>query len=101
MRKLREDMGFNKPLLIQYGLWLMKFIQMDLGTSYVTGQPVMEMILTSLPATLELTLGSLLVMLAVSLPLGSLSALYRNSWVDHMSRILSILGAAVPSFGWD
>jgi peptide/nickel transport system permease protein len=98
VEKLREDMGFNKPLLIQYGLWLMKFIQLDLGTSYVTGQPVMEMILTSLPATIELTLGSLLVMLAVSIPLGSLSALYRNSWVDHMSRILSILGAAVPSF---
>jgi peptide/nickel transport system permease protein len=98
VEQLREDMGFNKPLLIQYGLWLMRFIQMDLGTSYVTGQSVMEMILTSLPATVELTLGSLLVMLAVSIPLGSLSALYRNSWVDHMSRILSILGAAVPSF---
>lgn len=98
VEKLRDDMGFNKPFLIQYGLWLRKFIQMDLGTSYVTGQPVMEMILTSLPATIELTLGSLLVMLVVSIPLGSLSALYRNSWVDDMSRILSILGAAVPSF---
>jgi peptide/nickel transport system permease protein len=98
VEQLREEMGFNKPLLIQYGLWLMKFIQLDLGTSYVTGQPVMDMLLTSLPATIELTLGSLLVMLVVSIPLGSLSALYRNSWVDHVSRILSILGAAVPSF---
>jgi peptide/nickel transport system permease protein len=98
VEKLREDMGFNKPLLAQYGLWLMRFIQLDLGTSYVTGQPVIEMFLNSLPATIELTLGSLFIMLAVSIPLGSLSALYRNSWIDQVSRTLSILGAAVPSF---
>ncbi|MGM0854065.1 MAG: nickel ABC transporter permease [Bacillota bacterium] len=98
VEKLREDMGFNKPFLVQYGLWLMKFIQLDLGTSYVTGQPVTDMLLNSLPATMELTFGSLLVMLFVSIPLGSLSALYRNSWVDQVSRTLSILGAAVPSF---
>ncbi|MGM7721525.1 nickel ABC transporter permease [Metabacillus sp. Hm71] len=95
---LREEMGFNKPLLVQYGHWLLKFVQLDFGQSYVTGQPVMEMILTGLPATAELALGSMLVMLAVSIPLGSLSALYRNSWIDQMSRILSIIGAAIPSF---
>ncbi|HZH61216.1 MAG TPA: nickel ABC transporter permease [Metabacillus sp.] len=95
---LREEMGFNKPLLIQYGLWLLNFIQLDFGVSYVTGQPVMDMILMGLPATIELTIGSLIVMLAVSIPLGSLSALYRNSWIDQISRILSIIGAAIPSF---
>ncbi len=98
VEELREDMGFNKPLLAQYGLWLMKFIQLDLGTSYVTGQPVMEMLLQSLPATIELSIGSLVVMLAVAIPLGSLSAIYRNSWIDQVSRTLSILGAAIPSF---
>ncbi|KKI93188.1 nickel transporter permease NikB [Bacillus sp. SA1-12] len=95
---LREEMGFNKPLLVQYGHWLLAFFQLDFGQSYVTGQPVMEMILTGLPATVELAIGSLIVMLAVSIPLGSLSALYRNSWIDQMSRILSIIGAAIPSF---
>jgi peptide/nickel transport system permease protein len=95
---LREDMGFNKPLLVQYGYWLIDFIQLDFGTSYSTGQPVMEMILLGLPATLELTLGALLVMIMVAIPLGSLAAIYRNSWIDQISRILSIVGAAVPSF---
>ncbi|MGG3571285.1 nickel ABC transporter permease [Bacillus gobiensis] len=95
---LREEMGFNKPLLVQYGLWLLKFIQLDFGNSYVTGQPVMDMILMGLPSTIELAVGSLIVMLVVSIPLGSLSALNRNSWIDHMSRILSIIGAAIPSF---
>ncbi|MBZ5749565.1 MULTISPECIES: nickel ABC transporter permease [Metabacillus] len=95
---LREEMGFNQPLLVQYGLWLLKFIQLDFGESYVTGQPVMDMILMGLPATIELAIGALIVMLIVSIPLGSLSALYRNSWIDQVSRILSILGAAIPSF---
>lgn len=95
---LREEMGFNEPLLVQYGLWLLKFVQLDFGSSYITGQPVMDVILTGLPATLELAVGALIVMLVVSIPLGSLSALYRNSWIDQLSRILSILGAAVPSF---
>ncbi|MFM9278932.1 nickel ABC transporter permease [Paenibacillus jiagnxiensis] len=95
---LREEMGFNKPLLVQYGVWLLDFVRLDFGQSYVTGQPVMEMVLTGLPSTLELTAGALLVMLLVSVPLGSLAALYRNSWIDQISRILSIIGAAVPSF---
>ncbi|RAS80328.1 nickel ABC transporter permease [Priestia endophytica] len=95
---LREEMGFNKPLLVQYGYWLLNFVQLNFGQSYVTGQPVIEMILTGLPATVELTSGSMIVMLAVSIPLGSLSALYRDSWIDQISRILSIIGAAIPSF---
>ncbi|MED4071789.1 nickel ABC transporter permease [Priestia endophytica] len=95
---LREEMGFNKPLLVQYGYWLLNFVQLDFGQSYATGQPVIEMILTGLPATIELTIGSMIVMLVVSIPLGSLSALYRDSWIDQISRILSIIGAAIPSF---
>ncbi|MFJ5770441.1 nickel ABC transporter permease [Psychrobacillus sp. NPDC093180] len=95
---LREEMGFNKPLLVQYGLWLLKFIKLDFGVSYVTGQPVIDMILTGLPATMELTVGALLVMLVISIPLGSLSALYRNSWIDQLGRTVSVLGAAIPSF---
>ncbi|MBD7969759.1 nickel ABC transporter permease [Paenibacillus gallinarum] len=95
---LREEMGFNDPLLVQYGMWLLQFIQLDFGQSYTTGQPVMDVILRGLPATLELATGALLVMLFVSIPLGSLSALYKDSWIDQVSRTLSILGAAIPSF---
>ncbi|MFP7171701.1 nickel ABC transporter permease [Terribacillus halophilus] len=95
---LREDMGFNDPLLVQYGKWLLDFLRLDFGNSYITSQPVSEMLLTGLPATLELTIGSLIVMLLVAIPLGSLSALYKDSWIDHVSRYFSIIGAAVPSF---
>lgn len=95
---MRQEMGFNDPLLIQFGNWLLDFVRLDFGTSYSTGQPVMQMLMRALPATAELTIGALLVMLLVAVPLGSLSAVYRGSWIDTLSRTLSIVGAAVPSF---
>ena len=98
VEQLREDMGFNEPLLVQYGEWLADFARLDFGNSYISNQPVMDMLRGGVPATLELTLGGLFVMVLVALPLGSLAALYRGSWIDQVSRGLSLLGAAVPSF---
>lgn len=98
VEQLREDMGFNEPLLVQYGEWLVDFARLDFGNSYISNQPVMDMLWSGVPATVELTLGGLFVMVLVALPLGSLAALYRGSWIDQVSRGLSLLGAAVPSF---
>ncbi|MEZ0481357.1 nickel ABC transporter permease [Planococcus sp. SSTMD024] len=98
VEQLREDMGFNEPLLVQYGEWLADFARLDFGNSYISNQPVMDMLRGGVPATLELTLGGLFVMVLVALPLGSLAALYRGRWIDQVSRGLSLLGAAVPSF---
>ncbi|MDF2645400.1 MAG: nickel transporter permease subunit NikB [Paenibacillus sp.] len=95
---LREELGFNEPLLVQYGRWFSDFAKLDFGNSYITNRPVMEMILSGLPATIELTIGSLIVMLSVAIPLGSLAAIYRGSWIDQVSRGVSLLGAAIPSF---
>ncbi|TWT00556.1 nickel ABC transporter permease [Planomicrobium sp. CPCC 101079] len=98
VEELREDMGFNDPLLVQYGNWFLDFAKMDFGNSYITNQPVMEMIFSGLPATLELTAGALIVMVLVAVPLGSLAALHRGTWIDQLSRGISLVGAAVPSF---
>ena len=98
VEQLREEMGFNEPLLIQYGHWLADFVKMDFGNSYITNQPVMEMLWSGLPATLELTARALLVMILIAVPLGSLAALFRGSWIDQVSRVVSLLGAAMPSF---
>lgn len=98
VNELREELGFNDPLFVQYGDWFADFIQLDFGNSYITNQPVMEMIMGGLPATLELTVGALLVMLGIAIPLGSFAALYRGSWIDQFSRTVSLLGAAIPSF---
>lgn len=98
VEQLREDMGFNEPLLVQYAHWLADFVRLDFGNSYSSNQPVMDMLWSGVPATLELTLGGLFVMVLVALPLGSLAALYRGSWIDQVSRGVSLLGAAIPSF---
>ena len=98
VEQLREELGFNEPLLIQYVHWLADFVKMDFGNSYITNQPVMEMLWSGLPATLELTAGGLLVMILIAVPLGSLAAIYRGSWIDQASRVVSLLGAAMPSF---
>lgn len=98
VEQLREEMGFNEPLLVQYAQWLTDFVKVDFGNSYITNQPVMEMLWSGLPATLELTAVALLVMVLVAVPLGSLAAIYRGSWIDQVSRGVSLLGAAVPSF---
>ncbi|MCK1992021.1 ABC transporter permease [Peribacillus muralis] len=98
VHELREELGFNDPLLIQYGHWFIDIIQLDFGQSYLTNQPVMEMIMSGLPATLELAVGALLVMICIAIPLGSLAALYRGSWIDQISRAVSLVGAAIPSF---
>lgn len=98
VKALREQLGFNDPLLVQYGRWLADFVRLDFGNSYITNRPVMEMILSGLPATLELSFGALIVMVSVAIPLGSLAALYRGSWIDQLSRGVSLLGAAIPSF---
>lgn len=98
IEEMREELGFNDPLPVQYGAWLLKMATLDFGQSYMTGQPVMELIMGNLPATLELTAGSLAVMLLVAVPLGSLSAIYRDGWLDRASRVLAAAGAAVPSF---
>ncbi|MBT2583339.1 nickel ABC transporter permease [Planococcus sp. ISL-109] len=98
VEKLREDMGFNEPLFVQYGQWLADFVRLDFGNSYSSNQPVMDMLWSGVPATLELTLGGLLVMVLIALPFGSLAALYRGRWIDQVSSGVSLVGAAVPSF---
>lgn len=95
---LREELGFNDPIYLQYFHWLLKFFQLDLGHSYMSNQPVIGELASRFPYTLALTGSSLLIMTLISVPLGTLAAVYKNSWVDHLSRIFALLGASVPSF---
>ncbi|GKU80669.1 ABC transporter permease [Niallia sp. NCCP-28] len=98
IEELRTELGFDQPIPMQYWNWLTNFFQLDFGNSYITNEPVLDILFSRLPATLELTVFSLLVMSLIAVPLGSLSALYKNSWIDQLSRLLSLIGSAVPSF---
>ncbi|MDQ2187523.1 ABC transporter permease [Alcaligenaceae bacterium A4P071] len=97
--KLYNDLGLNQPLPVQYADWLVRFVQGDWGTSYVSHQNIFEQaVLQALPVTLTLAAFSLLIALAVGIPLGVVAAVRRNSWVDMLASTLAIGGNAFPSF---
>jgi peptide/nickel transport system permease protein len=98
IEELREELGFTKPIYIQYWNWLLRFFQLDLGHSYMTNQPVIHELVDKFPATLTLTFSSLIVMTVIAVPIGTLAAIYKNKWIDHVSRIFALIGASVPSF---
>ncbi|MGD6834641.1 nickel ABC transporter permease subunit NikB [Sutcliffiella halmapala] len=94
----RQEFGLDQPLLIQYVNAVIKICQFDFGISYVTNKPVWEEISSRISATVQLTLGSLLIAIMVSVPIGFLAGVKKNSGIDHFSRFLSFIGASIPSF---
>ncbi len=97
--ELYRKLGLNQPWFQQYFHWLGRFVQGDWGISYVSRQDIFELaILQALPVTLTLAGLSLLVALAVGIPLGVLAAVRRNSWIDLLASAVSIGGNAFPSF---
>ena len=96
--QMRTDMGLDRPLPIQYGDWLIRFLHGDMGTSYRSDRPVAAMLLQALPYTLAISASAMLLTLLISLPLGIAIAAYRNSALDCTVRFLTFIGNAVPSF---
>ncbi|MBR1705152.1 MAG: ABC transporter permease [Clostridia bacterium] len=95
---MREEMGLNRPFLVQYGSWLGKALTGDLGESYKDSMPVSGKLGPAFQKTLQLTVTSLLLALLVSIPTGILSAVYRGSFWDHLFRLLSFIGNSLPNF---
>lgn len=96
--QMRTDMGLDRPLPIQYGDWLIRFLHGDMGTSYRSDRPVAAMLLQALSYTLAIAASAMLLTLLISLPLGIAMAAYRNSALDCTVRFLTFIGNAVPSF---
>ncbi len=96
--RLREAWGLNRPLVVQYGVWLAGLPRADLGQSYQSQQPVSEELLAKLPATVELALVGMALSLVISIPLGIAAALTRGTWVDQILRIVALLGFCMPRY---
>ncbi|WP_425452349.1 ABC transporter permease [Paenibacillus cellulosilyticus] len=96
--KVREEYGFNEPLFIQLWDYMKQLFRGDLGFAWHTGHSVASDFASRFPATLELTLASMAIALIVAVPLGIVAASKQNSIVDHISRVLSIIGTSVPIF---
>ena len=95
---LKQQMGLDRPLIEQYGLYLYNFIRGDFGNSLITGSPVLKELNNALPHTLELTFFGLLIGVVTGIPLGIFLAMKRNSFWDYLGRFFSLAGLSFPSF---
>jgi peptide/nickel transport system permease protein len=95
---LRERLGLDQPLLVQYGSFLLEAFKGNLGQSMVTGRPVSEEILNVLPYTLELTIAALILGVVLGVPAGVWAAVRRNQLPDYLLRFLSLIGLSLPAF---
>lgn len=96
--RLREELGLNEPLPVQYVNYLKNLLQGDLGNSISTRSPVLDEIISRIPATLELAVAAMTIVLLVALPLGIISAINRGSLIDNLSMGGALLGVSMPSF---
>lgn len=97
-QQLRESLGLNEPASIQTLHYIQGVFRGDLGRSLVYNQDVSTMILERLPATLELAIWSLLVAILIAIPLGSLSAIFKDTWIDISAMSFAVSGVALPNF---
>ena len=98
VQQLRENLGLDKPIFVQYGLFLKDALRGDLGDSIVTGRPVTTELLTRLPATLELTAFAMLIAILVGIPVGVISAVRQYSLLDKTTSVLALTGISMPIF---
>src|SRR5437773_6543703 len=94
---MRERLGLNDPLIVQFGTWLWGVLRFDFGTSLWTGRPVLEELLVRLPLSLELALAATMVSVIIAIPFGMLAALRQDTWIHYAVRAISSRGLALPS----
>jgi peptide/nickel transport system permease protein len=94
----RKRMGLDRPLLVQFGDWMLGLATLDLGKSMWTDRPVVEEIAIRLELSLQVAIMASTVAVLLAIPLGTLAALMRGTWVDYVVRIITIAGLSIPSF---
>ena len=96
--KAKAEYGLDKPFLVQYANWFAGMVTGDMGVSYVSKRDVYETFVSRLPATILLTVSSILLTVLIAIPLGILSAVRQNKWIDYLIRFLSFIGNSMPNF---
>jgi peptide/nickel transport system permease protein len=96
--KVRAAYGLDRPIIVQYFIWLGKLVQGDWGTSILSGRPVLEDVLIRLPVTLELIVLSMAVALAIAIPAGIIGAIRQNTWADYTATSVAMVGVSIPEF---
>jgi peptide/nickel transport system permease protein len=96
--QLRHQLGLDQSIPVQYVLWLGRVVTGDLGRALFSREPVLDLIISRLPTTVALSLGSMFVALVIALPAGILSAARKDTLVDNVSRLVAIVGVSIPVF---
>jgi peptide/nickel transport system permease protein len=96
--RVRHDYGLDKPVVVQYLIWLGKLVQGDWGTSILSGRPVLQDVMIRLPVTFELIVLSMGVALAIAIPAGIIGALRQNTWADYTATSVAMIGVSIPEF---
>jgi peptide/nickel transport system permease protein len=94
----RRRLGLDKPLYAQFADYMLGLARLDLGKSLWTGEPVTKEMAIRFPVSFQIALMSGIIAILIAIPLGTVSALYRDTWVDHSVRVLAVSGLAIPSF---
>ena len=94
----RKRLGLDKPLIVQFTDYMIGLTKFDLGRSLWTGQSVFEEIRIRFPVSLQVAIMATLIAVFIAIPLGTLSAVYRDTWIDYSVRVLAVSGLAIPSF---
>src|SRR5690606_23352980 len=92
LARLRAQLGLDDPFFVQYGRFIARLAQGDLGSSITTGRPVYDQISSQIGATIELTLAALFIAIAFGVPLGVIAAIRRGTWVDSSLMVVALLG---------
>lgn len=98
INNLRKELGLDQPFYVQFLDYFKNVLQGDLGQSRITSEPVLQKILVHLPATLLLTLASMIISVVVGVTFGVISAIYRNKWIDVVVRLIGLFGISMPTF---
>jgi len=96
--KVRQKLGLDRPLYVQFFSWVWGIVRLDFGNSLWTGAPVIEELRIRFPLTLEIAVFATLVSTVIAIPLGTLAAIRQDTWVDYGVRVISIGGLAIPNF---
>lgn len=96
--QIRLELGLDRPVVVQFGDWMYKAVQGDLGKSYKTGESVTSILVARIPVTIQLAGMALIFAVLIGVPLGMIAALRRNSWVDAVVSVLSVSALAMPFF---
>src|SRR5438128_7840357 len=96
--RVRQAYGLDRPVLVQYVIWLGKLVQGDWGASILSGRPVLQDVLVRLPVTLELIVLSMGIALAIAIPAAIIGALRQNTWADYTATSVAMIGVSIPEF---